>query len=63
MIVYPDGRKIPFVEKLGVFFVCLHVLPPGATKWEDAFGITFELDKNNSADDKHPGFARPGSSA
>ena len=36
IIHYPDGRKIPFIERLGVFFVALNVLPEAPT--EDAFG-------------------------
>ena len=28
VIYYKDGRQIPFIERLGVFFVALNVLPP-----------------------------------
>ena len=34
-ITYPSGKKIAFVNKDGVFFVALNVLPPGC---EDVFG-------------------------
>ena len=32
VIYYPDGRTIPFIERLGVFFVAMNVLPPEAAE-------------------------------
>ena len=48
-IQYPSGKKIAFVNKDGVFFVALNVLPPNC---QDAFGTIIP--------ETIPGFARPG---
>ena len=50
MIVYPDGKRMAFTERLGVFFIALNVLPPDFVPEEDAFGR--KIDK--------PDFGRPG---
>ena len=56
VIAFPDGRRIPFIERLGVFFVCLNVLPPDLVPAKDAFDRPI-----NHPSGIQPGFARPGS--
>ena len=53
VIAYQDGRRIPFIERFGVFFVALNVLPPEIVPAEDAFGRPIDP----------AGFHRPGQKA
>ena len=53
MIVYPDGKRMAFTERLGVFFIAPNVLPPDLVPEEDAFGRKITK----------PDFGRPGSKA
>ena len=52
-IRYPDGRKIKFVERLGVFFVALNVLEPELVTESTALVVRHEHDGAVQ------GFARP----
>ena len=53
-IRYSDGRKIRFVERLGVFFVALNVIDPDLARNAEAFGRPIP-----QLDETTPGFTRP----
>ena len=36
--MYPNGRRSPFIARLGVFFVAVNILPPGSGPKVDAYG-------------------------
>ena len=62
-IRYPDGRKLRFVERLGVFFVALNVLDPDITRESCAVGPEVFDRQAAARAELEPGFARPVRSA
>ena len=59
VIVYSDGRRIPFISRLGVFFVAMNILPPEIVPKSDAFGRDIVNNRVVVAGSK-PGFTRQG---
>ena len=51
--MYPNGKRMAFTERLGVFFIALNVLEPDLVPDEDAFGRPIPK----------PDVGRPGSKA
>ena len=58
VIAYPDGRRVPFVERLGVFFDAMNVLDPA-----DVEHINKCMGKNMAAKNDGQDFPRPGTGA
>ena len=57
VIAYPDGKRIPFIERLGVFFVALNVLPP---KTQEHIAACVAKHERIVADLESSGFAGQG---
>ena len=59
IIYYPDGRKIPFIERLGVFFVALNILPPKTIPYDVGMLLTTQEQKASLDKLKDIGFPEP----